>query len=151
MATRVLPSKQPLTPLRPINPGDVGFDPKFILELALKTAPVPDICAAYNVDKAQFAALLAHPEFIRAYNDAVAEIQKDGVSFKKKCQLLSEEFLTDIYTMIKDPSTPANTKADLMKHVNQLSGYVVKAVDQNPLGGPGGVQIQINLGDNHGR
>lgn len=135
-----------LHPLNPVNPGDIGFDPKFILELALKTAPVADICAAYNVSREQLAELVVHPEFIRAYNDTVAEIRKDGVSFRKKCQLLSDELLTDTYQMIKDPTTPANTKADMIKHVNRMSGYETKTAEAT-LGGATGVQINILLGD----
>lgn len=136
--------------LNPENPGNLGFDPKFILELALKTAPVAEICAAYNISKEQFTSLAQHPGFIRAYNDTVAEIQKDGVSFKKKCQLMSEEFLTDTFQMVKDPTTPAPTRADMIKHVNRLSGYETKP-SESALGGPAGVQININLGDTLGR
>lgn len=131
--------------VKPDDPAYLGFPPMLPIELALRAAPVHEICAAYGITKDEFVALTEDPIFVRAYAAAKEELQKDGVSFRLKAKVQAEELLKKSWALIHSDSTPSNIKADLIKATVRWAGYEPKNSD-----GPGGIgnafQININLG-----
>lgn len=126
------------------NPADLGFPPMLPIELALKIAPVPDICGHYGISKDQFAAIIAHPVFIKAYQEAVESLKVDGMSFKMKARMQAEGFLATSFAMVTNPATSDAVRADLIKNTVRWAGYDAKAADV--AGGGQSFNIQINLG-----
>lgn len=134
------------TQVRPDDPAFLGFPPLLPIELAMRVAPVQEICAAYGISKDQFIELSQDPVFVKAYGDAKEALQKDGVSFRIKARLQAEELLKKSWSMIHDQNTPTTVKADLLKATVRWAGL-------EPKGDPGGggvngnaFQININLG-----
>lgn len=125
---------------REIDPSKLSFDPKLPIELALKTAPVQEIAAAYGLDRDQFAELVYHPVFQKAYEDACNEVARNGASFRMKAQLQAEELLGESWNTIHDKNVPYAVKADLIKATVRWAGYDVSKDGAVP-----GVAFQINL------
>lgn len=132
------------TTVKPFDPAALGFDPMLPIELAMKTAPVPEICAAYGIDKDGLIKLTQDPLFVQAYNGAREMLQKDGMSFRLKARMQAEALLKKSWALIHSDSTPTPVKADLIKSTIRWAGYEPKG------DGPGGLgnafQININLG-----
>jgi hypothetical protein len=129
----------------PDNPVYLGFPPMLFVELALRTAPLPDICAAYNISKDEFKQLMQHPQFIRSYQEAVDNVGKEGVSFKTKAQLISDDALAKLHKLIHDPLTPAAVAVKAIENVTRWAGYEQKGAVEAVAPGSG-FQININLG-----
>jgi hypothetical protein len=134
------------TQVRPFDPSLLGFPPLLPIELAMRVAPVQEICAAYNISKDQFIELSQDPLFVKAYSDAKEALQKDGMSFRIKARLQAEELLKKSWAMIHSPETPTTVKADLLKATVRWAGLEPKA--DTGTGGMAGnaFQININLG-----
>lgn len=130
-----------LEPLR--NPAELGFPPMLPIELALKIASPQQICSHYEIDKKQFAAIIAHPVFIKAYQEAVEALKVDGMSFKMKARMQAEGFLATSFAMVTNPTTSDAVRADLIKNTVRWAGYDAKAAD---VGQGSNFNIQINLG-----
>jgi hypothetical protein len=131
--------------LKPFDPAELGFPPMLPVELAMRTAPVSEICEAYGIDKDGFVALTNDPLFIQAYAGAKEMLQKDGMSFKIKARIQAEELLKKSWAMIHADHTPTAVKADLIKSTIRWAGYEPK--NEGPGGtGNNAFQININLG-----
>jgi hypothetical protein len=125
------------------NPADLGFPPMLPIELALKIAAPADICGHYGITREQFAAIIAHPVFIKEYQGAVEALKVEGMSFKLKARMQAEGFLSTSFAMVTNPATSDAVRADLIKNTVRWAGYDAKAVDT----GTGSTfAIQINLG-----
>ena len=126
------------------NPADLGFPPMLPVELALKIASPKDICEHYDISRDQFAELVRHPVFMKAYQEAVEQLKVDGMSFKMKARMQAEGFLSTSYAMVTNPATSDAVRADLIKNTVRWAGYDAKAAEV----GAGGqsFNIQINLG-----
>lgn len=130
--------------VRPEDPADLGFPAMFPYELAMKVASVPEICAAYGIDKDEFVRLTESPLFVKAYGEAKEQLQKAGASFRIKAQLQAEELLKKSWAMIHSQDTPTPVKADLIKSTVRWAGLEPSKVGES---GPGNnFQILINLG-----
>jgi hypothetical protein len=133
-----------LSPIRPDDPANLGFPPMLPIELAMREAPVADICAAYGLSKADLEGLTLNPYFVAAYTNACDELKRGGgVSFKLKTQLQAEELIKVSYQMIKDKDTPSAVRADLIKSTVRWAGYEQK---EGAAGVASAFQININLG-----
>lgn len=137
------------SPLRPDaprdgldNPATLGFPPTLPLELALREQSKEEILAAYNIDARQWDRLRHNAVFVKAVRDAVEMLQREGMSFRVKARMQSEELLETSWKLIHAASTPAAVKADLIKHTHKVAGLEPKesAAVVAPL------QININLG-----
>jgi hypothetical protein len=137
-------NKLATTKVKPWDPAELGFNPMLPIELAMRSAPVPEICAAYSITKEQLVALSQDPLFVQAFNGAREMLQKDGMSFRVKARMQAEELLKKSWALIHAVETPTPVKADLIKSTIRWAGYEPKG------DGPGGVgnafQININLG-----
>ena len=136
-----------LTTIRPDDPSELGYPPTLPIEIALRVAPLPDILAAYGIDKTDFANLRQDPVFLADLKRAVEMVKKEGMSFKLKAQLQSDELLKTSWKMIHDQSgdVPPSVKADLLKFTIRAAGLDgSKDPSANGNAGPS-LSIQINL------
>lgn len=136
-----------LTTIRPDDPSELGYPPTLPIEIALRVAPLADICAAYGISKEDFAVLRHDPVFVADLKRAVELVKKDGMSFKLKAQLQSDELLKTSWKMIHDNSgeVPPSVKADLLKFTIRAAGLDgSKDPSANGQAGPS-LSIQINL------
>jgi len=125
------------------NPADLGFPPMMPMELALKIDTPQRICEIYGISRDQFALIIQHPVFIKAYQEALESLKVEGMSFKQKARMQAEDYLTTAFAMIKNPGTSDAVRADLIKSTVRWAGYEAKAVEAGAAGG--GFNIMINL------
>lgn len=140
-----LPSRPALPP--PPDPAAMGWPPTLPLEVALRAASPAEICDAYELSEEDWNSLLDNPAFIQEVADAAAALKKDGMSFKMKARLQSEELLKTSWALIHAPNddVPPSVKADLIKFTIRaagLDGSKDQAASQNQ--GPA-LSININL------
>lgn len=127
----------------PRNPADLGYPPMLPVELALRIETPSNICAIYGITKDEFATIIKHPVFIKAYQEAVESLKVDGMSFKLKAKMQAEDYLKTSYQMVQDKNTSDSVRADLLKNTVRWAGYDAKAVEA---GNGSSFNIQINLG-----
>jgi hypothetical protein len=130
-----------------IDPAQLGWPTMLPVELALREHTPRELCLAYGVGQDDWDRLRADPLFVAEVRRCVAELQKEGMRFKVKARLQSEELLKKSWEMIHDSheTVPPAVKADLIKYTIRAAGLdgsrdQANAVPLNPL------QIQINLG-----
>lgn len=132
--------------VRPENPAELGYPATLPIEVALRTASISKICEAYGISREEWEELRLHPAFIKDVSAAHAELKKDGMSFRMKARLQSEELLKTSWRMIHASSdeVPPSVKADLLKFTIRAAGLEVdsKATAQ----AANNLQININLG-----
>lgn len=139
-------SSTPLAVLNPNDPSELGFPPMLPIELAMRIAPVDEICTAYGISLPDFEQLSESPLFVQAYRNAKDALQKDGMSFKIKAKMQAEALLAKSWAIIHDPSTPSAVKADLIKHTVRWAEYEPRPSAAGPGGLGSAFQININLG-----
>lgn len=128
------------------DPSHIGmYPPTLPVEIALRVAPLRDICEAYGITKDQWAALRKDPIFQRDLSAAVEHVKKEGANVKLKAQLQCDELLKTSWRMIHDTSgaTPPSVRADLIKHTYRVAGLI-----EPPSGAASNaptMNIQINL------
>jgi len=113
-----------LPAVSPEDPASLGYPPTFPIELALRTAPVKDICEAYGFEKADWDRIRRDPVFLADLRHAVEAVKKDGMSFKLKARLQSEELLKKSWSMIhaSPDVVPPSVQADLIKFTIRAAG-----------------------------
>lgn len=133
--------------INPADPAELGWPPTLPVELALRTATPQEIKESYGYTDDQWEALRRHPAFIKDLAAAVEMIRKEGMSFKMKARLQSEELLGRAWKMIHDPSgeVPPSVQADLLKFVVKVAGLDASK-DQAAVQPGAGLSININLG-----
>jgi hypothetical protein len=132
------------TTVRPDDPADLGFPPMLPLELALKVAPVQEICEAYGISRDELTRLTEDQTFVQAFQNAKEMLQKDGMSFRVKARIQAEELLKKSWGMIHADHTPTAIKADLIKATVRWAGLEPKGDGAGVAGSA--FQININLG-----
>ena len=128
----------------PPNPATLGYPATLPLELAMRTASVRDLCTEYGLSKEDWEELRLNPLFQADLRAAVEMLRKDGMSFKIRARLQSEELLKTSWKMIHDVLAPFAVRADMIKFTVRVAG-----LDTNPKDGAvglGNFNIQINLG-----
>jgi len=141
MSTAVAPYR------KHINPAEIGtYPPTLPVEIALRTAPLPDICAAYGISHDEWLVLKSDPVFLKDLATAVELVKKDGMSFKLKAKLQSEELLKTSWKMIhsNNEDVPASVRADLLKFTVRAAGLAEPADKTGA--NANNLQININLG-----
>jgi hypothetical protein len=125
-----------------LDPATLGFPPLLPIELALAESPVKEICESFGIEtKEDFARIIAQPMFQKAYAEAQKMLQQEGMSFRVKARLQSEELLKTSYALIHSAHTPSNVKADLIKQTWKVAGLEPKEVATAVVP----LQININL------
>ena len=124
------------------DPADIGYPATFPIEIALRTASIKTICESYNISKDEWDVLRYDPVFI-----SELKIASDGMSFRMKAKLQSEELLKTSWNLIHDKTgnVPPAVRADLIKFTIRAAGL---DGSRDPANGAIGnsLQIQINLG-----
>lgn len=126
------------------DPASALFPPMLPLELAMRVGTPAEICRAHNISKEQFTALVHHPVFIKAWQEAVEMLKVEGMTFKVKARMQAEDYLGTAFAMVKNPNISDSVRADLIKNTVRWAGYDKKADDAAAAGV--GFNIQINLG-----
>lgn len=108
----------------PVDPARIGFAPTLPIEVVLKTAPIRTICEAYGLDSDDWEALRVDPVFVAAVQRVSAEVLKEGVSFKMKARLQSEQLLQSAWNLVHDATgaVPPSVKADMIKAIWRVAG-----------------------------
>jgi hypothetical protein len=112
-----------VTPLAPNDPAQLGYPPTFPIEVALRTAPIRDICEAYGIDEDQWEYLRHEELFLRDLKAAVELVSKEGMSFKLKARLQAEAMLQTIWKLVHDPDTPPNVRAQMIQATARWAGF----------------------------
>lgn len=124
---------------------DLGYPATLPIELALRVATPKEICEAYGISKAEFEALCRNPTFVEDLRRARELVRKEGMSFKIKAMLQSDELLKTSWAMIHNTTLPATVRADLIKFTIRVAG-----LDASKEGGGSGddkptFSITVNL------
>lgn len=137
-----------LTPLNPENPALLGYPPTLPIEIAMRTAPIKQICEAYGIDKDEWEQLRQHPMFVADVKAAMETLKEEGMSFTFKARMQAEELLKTSWRLIQDGQTPPTVRADLIKFTIRAAGLDKSAQKeaQNPNAFAPQLNIQINLG-----
>lgn len=144
LASRLVSTKRAAAITKPSAP--IQFASAFAFEIALRYEPVAIILQRHGVDKEQFAQLIKHQAFIVAVNQFRSEIKKNGMTFKLKAKLLSEDLLDMAYILAKDPTVPAAVRTTNISNVVRWADLDPKASSATGAGGDANqFNIQINL------
>lgn len=132
------------------DPSELGWPAGLPLELALKQAPVKDVCEAHGVSREHYLRLRQDPNFQAAVQSSIDLLAKEGMSFKVKAQAQSEALLATSWQLIHAPleDVPASVKADLIKFTVRVAGLdasIDQKVTADKTNG-NNFQININLG-----
>jgi len=126
------------------DPALLGYPPTLPLEIALKTATPKELCEEYGITKQEWDELRADERFRRDVAQYIEMLKEEGMSFKLKARLQSEELLKTSWRMIHSVSgeVPASVKADLIKFTIRAAGLDGSAQKE---GASGGANLQINI------
>lgn len=101
---------------------DLGYPATLPIELALRIATPKKICEAYGITREEFEALCRNPTFRDDLRRARELVRKEGMSFKIKAMLQSDELLKTSWEMIHNKALPATVRADLIKFTVRVAG-----------------------------
>lgn len=115
-------------------------------EVAMRVAPIKDICAAYNITKPEWDVIVKLPQFLADLKHAQRALKEEGASFRIKARMQAEELLKTSWKMIHAPTdeVPATVRADLIKFTARVAGLDGKDAGSS-LGGGVAFQVNINL------
>ena len=129
---------EPRNPLTPW-PARLPFD------LALGGEPQNDTLARHGVTEDDYVKWALMPSFRRALAAAAKEIRDDGVTFKRICASIAEDFLPELDARLHDKVVPFAQKLDAFKTVTRLAGLEPKEEKGPANQNSNLVNIQINL------
>jgi hypothetical protein len=133
------------------DPSKIAWSTTLPIELALKTASPQELREHYGYTREEWDALRGNPVFMTELAAACELVRQEGMSFKLKCKLQSEQLLETSWRLIHAPSSevPAATKAKLMEATWRMAGFDNKDGTQGPANS---LAIQINFtgGRNNG-
>lgn len=136
------PGDPDVRPLRPDDPSRLGYPATLPIEVALKVAPIKEICGSYGITKEMWVSLCADPVFSADYAKA-RELVSEGMGFRLKAQLQADALLQKSWELIHDPMTPSNVRADLIKSTIKWAGHDSPATAETV---GSGFSININFG-----
>lgn len=118
-----------LTVPGPRDPAELGYPPSLPIELALREHPKTTILQAYKLTEDDWDRIRQDPIFVKDLEARVIELQSDGVSFKMKARLQSEEYLKKLWKIAENrledgnaADYPVAIRADVMKFVIRAAG-----------------------------
>ena len=131
------------------DPSEIGGYPATLpIEVALRQQPIRQIFAAYNLDKDDYERLKADPLFLEDVRKATEMLREEGMSFKVKARMQSEELLKRSWELIQNRSgsVPPNVQADLIKFTWRVAGLDASKDQAASQVGGTGLQIVMHLG-----
>lgn len=128
-------------------PAPEPYPPTLPVEVALKTGTIPEICDAYGITRDEWNVLRNRPDFRKEVADWVEKLKEEGMTFKAKARLQSEELLKTAWGMIHDKTglVPSTVRADLIKFIIRASGLDESAKAGAGAGGVNQTALQINI------
>ena len=142
------PSYRPSDTLHndPSNPALIEpYPPTLPIEIALRIQPVPDICKAYGIERAEWNRIRLNPVFVEDLRQCLENLKKEGMNFKMRAQLQATELLKTTWNMIHDETgqVPPAVRADLAKATVRWAGYDSK--DQTAQTSGNSFQVNIHM------
>jgi hypothetical protein len=98
----------------------------FIMEVALGLESDKDILDRYGVSPVQYNQWLEHPLFKKELTELSKKIFDEGLTFKSKCKIQSEDYLTDLHLLMKSTHTPPNVKLEALRSLVKWAGLEPK-------------------------
>lgn len=135
-----------ITPINPADPARLGYPVTLPIEIAMRTSSTRAVCEEYGISEEEWDLIRFDPTFLADLQRAADMLKDEGMSFKLKAKLQSEEILKTSWRMIHDPLTPHNVRADLIKSTVRWAGYDVPPSAAGVAPGSG-FSININLGN----
>ena len=117
---------------------------KLPFDLALGLESQDDLCLKHSVDPLDFDRWTYSEAFRRAVAVATREIKEQGITFKRLCSSIAEDFLPELDNALHSAHIAFGTKLDAFKTITKLAGLEVQS-DKDKTGGSPQVNIQINL------
>lgn len=115
------------------------YPPGLALDIALESAPLPEILEAYNITPEQMKGIIGNPNFQRELENYRLEIQQDGYTFRMKAKAQAEEYLNIAWKMVHSPDVPSNVRADLIKQTVRWAALEAPPPASSPMNGAGGI------------
>ena len=127
------------------DPARLGWPVTLPLEIALGEVPIRELFEDAGLTRDDYDRLSANEGFMAQVAHYHEELKKDGMSFKIKARLQSEQLLKRSWDMIHDTTNtvPPNVKADLIKFTIKAAGLSEDKTNANV--GPVGTALQINI------
>jgi hypothetical protein len=138
------PPEDDLLPAR-YNPPLIPWPVKLPIDLALGGEPTEDTLARFEVTQSDYDRWLAMPAFRKALSDASKEIRENGVTFKRLCGRIAEDYLGELDTALHDPKVGLALKLSAFNTITKLAGLDPKDEKTDSSKNNNLVNIQINL------
>lgn len=123
-------------PVKPKGlPNPLGFNEKFVWEIALGVDKPAVVAKRYGVTKDEYIELHDNPIFRQRLADYTAKIAEDGVTVKMLTNLMMEQNLHVLNDIIKDPTTPPGDRIKAMVELKDMAGLSTK--NEKTDSGPG--------------
>lgn len=117
-------------------------------ELASELSTPEDIRKRYGFTRGQWDRLKANPMFRGMVTDAIKTFRGPlaaGARITKKAEIMLEDVLPDLYTMVKSESTPSSERIKAVQTIAELAGRGKKdQADAGPKAA--GFTLNINVG-----
>jgi hypothetical protein len=123
---------------------------KFCREIASGLSPLPVLLQEWDLTDAEYDRIKASDGYKAEMVAIMAEMQELGpdAGYIYRMKALSEEFISDIITIMRDPLTGAGTKVEIIKFVADLARLKEKTPTPAELKaqGPRGPTVVFNFG-----
>jgi hypothetical protein len=83
------------------NPPLIPWPVKLPIDLALGGEPTEDTLARFEISQSDYDRWVAMPAFRKALSDASKEIRENGVTFKRLCGRIAEDYLGELDTALQ--------------------------------------------------
>lgn len=119
------------------------INPEMIVELALGQEDPYAVAARYGLDAEAFVSLRANKHFRTAVARKLAELQKEGVTFKIKTAMMAEALIEELYKRAKDPEMSTSALLQIVQWLTRVGDLEPKTT--GPQGPQNGFNVVINL------
>lgn len=126
-----------------------SFDHKLAFELAQGFEPPEKLWPRYGLSKVEWDTLRRSKEFRVLVEHYMAEMQKDGTSFRNKAGVLAEELLFVAHSIAANSDNGSDTRMEALKWLAKVSGKDESA-NKTPASNAPPFMIQINMGEQQG-
>lgn len=105
------------------------------------------ICEVYELQFPQLQRIKQTASFKARLEAAVKDLEKEGASFRLKCQMQMEEYLKDSFAMVKANTTDPRVKLKIIEATARWAGYDKVVGEEASSGGGVGITVNIDLGN----
>ena len=134
------------TQISPIGPElRPGWSQHLVMDVALNSS-VDSILEVHDLQMHQYELICKDPTFALQVQDLRKQLEKEGASFRLKCQLQADFYMGQVHSMIMDPSMDPRVRTRLIEDTVRWAGLDTPASVNGEGAGIGGFSITINLG-----